>query len=74
MRGFERACSSWAGGKGTAMEELDDQADGPWVDGPWADGPWEELSLADQVQADGPRADGPQADGPWAMQFQKEEY
>ena len=66
VRGFERACSSRAGDKGTTTVERDDRADGPradgpWVDGPQADGPQEELSPGNRVWAD------------WAMQLQTEE-
>ena len=71
VRGFERACSSWAGDEGTTMVERDNQADGPWADGPradgpqadgvWADGPQEEMSPGNRVRAD------------QAMQLQTEE-
>ena len=76
VRGFERACSSWAGDKGTTMVECDDWADKPWADGVWAGGPQEDGPWADRPQADGSQAElspGNQVRADRAMQLQMEE-
>ena len=57
VRGFERACSSQAGGEGTAMEELDD-----WADGPQAGGPRANRLQAMQLQTDEDQLDNPPTD------------